>query len=141
MQPEPLLPAIETNIPLVIAFLFCFISAIMCLLFIIPLQIKQATVRNGLAKLRIQLLEIGITIFITNSIAAFFLFQVIKRTWETGTYVSTLTQILLFAFAFSKLKVATNGLRIYHQQYTPEHIEASHRVDEMMTREKSIKKG
>jgi hypothetical protein len=119
MQPEPLLPPIQTNFLLYVSLLLCFLSALTILAFVIPLQIKQARVRNGLAKLRKHLLGMGVTLFTTTTIATYFLINVALRAYTTGTYVSTTSQVILFVFALGKAFTAFFGYRIYHGQYTP----------------------
>jgi hypothetical protein len=130
---EPILPQIQSNLLLYISTIFCFISVITILAFVVPLQIKQAGVRNGLAKLRIQLVGMGITILTTTLIASFFLSIVSYKALITPNYyVSTLSQLLLFIFSSGKVLIAFFGYKIYHQQYTIEHIEASNRIDAYM---------
>ena len=118
---EPILPQISTNLPIYVSMILCLMAAIIVLLFIIPLQVGQAGVKNGLAKLRKQLLAYGLTTLTTTSIAAYFLANVSIRLAESGTYASTTSQVLLLVFSISKFLIAYIGHQIYHQQYVLKH--------------------
>lgn len=118
----PLLPQIQTNIFIYLSLVLCAVAAITILMFVVPLQVKQAGVKNGLAMLRKQLLAYGLITFLTTSIASYFLAIISYRLLTNpGTYVSTVSQILLFLFSLSKFAIAFIGSQIYHQQYVLEH--------------------
>lgn len=109
------------NLLIYLAAFFCGIAAIIVLFFTIPLQVKQAGVKNGLALLRKQLLAFGVIVFITNTIATYFLTRASISLYINGGQVTAATAILLFTFAVSKLAIAVIGYQIYHQQYVMEH--------------------
>jgi len=96
-------------------------AAIIVLFFIIPLQIKQAGVKNGLSMLRKQLLAFGATLFVTNVIAAYFLTRTSIGLYINGGSATFTTSTLLFIFAFAMFLLAVIGHQIYHQQYVLEH--------------------
>lgn len=136
---QPILPPIENNLMLFVSFCLCLLSAFIISLFIIPLQIEQAGVKNGLAKLRYDMLGLCFTTLITTLIASYFLAIVSIRAIDQGTYVSTLSQIILTIFSTGKFMISIFAYRIYHRQYTPQHIEDSER-NEIFHKRKSSKK-
>ena len=105
--------------------LFRLLADLMLLLFCIPLQIREATVKNGLRTLRFQLLAFGLILFITNNITIFFLFDVLGK---DQPFINAALQ-MLNGFAF--LLLAVIGFQIYHTQYTEESREHHERIAEM----------
>ena len=116
-----ILSAITSNFLIYVSLLFCIIAAIKILAFVIPLQVKQAGVHNGLAMLRKQLLMFGIVVFITTSIASVLLFRLTAYVFFPENSIDFFTHVLIFIFSLSKLLIAQIGQVIYHQQYVLEH--------------------
>lgn len=81
---------------------------------VIPLQIKEALVKNGLITLRRQMLIGGVTIFISN----FAVFVTLSELVIKGTVVPARTEFfqLLNAVAFFILTITYYF--IYHQQFS-----------------------
>lgn len=101
------------------------IIAFAILLFqIIPLQVKEAGVRNGLRKLRLLLLILGIGLFIGNAIALWLLFT--TKITLGGRFDTRFIQILSASFI---LMPSIALYLIYHLQYTPEAKEIHKRVE------------
>jgi hypothetical protein len=99
-----------------ISLLLRVISVIQILFFVLPLQVKEYAVRNGLISLRQQLLFFGVILFLSNVVSTFFLINVIISVRE-----QQLTNILLQIFnAASFLILSTIGNLIYHSQYSEE---------------------
>lgn len=117
-----------TQIPLVISIFIRIITAIVFLAFIIPLQIKEATVKNGLKKLRIELLATGITIFFVNTVG---LILVILKFFVEPSIVQAITDILTVFNTFGFLGVAILQYNIYHHRYTPEQKELHEKFSRM----------
>lgn len=92
-------------------------SAAIVAFFIIPLQVKEARVRNGLAKLRIQLLIFGVTVFSLGLLGAIILSTRFFISGSVAIYL-TLFMIVLHGLGFLSLSVV--GHRMYTQQYTDE---------------------
>jgi len=112
------------NLGVVLSLLESLLAIIIILLFNIPLQIKEARVRDGLARLRIQLLVFGGVLFVADVIAAYFLFLTTHRLLTVeGAMIRLVTQMLLFTFATSHLILAIIGFFIYRQQYPIENKE------------------
>lgn len=111
------------------------IAFIILLSQIIPLQIKEVGVKNGLGKLRILLLILGISLFIGNLIAFWLL--VFTRVSLGGSAFTRLTQI---GTALFLLIPAIVLYLIYHQQYTPEAKKIHNRVDKAEKKQKEIDK-
>lgn len=99
----------NTIIRLVTAFLF--------LTLIIPLQIKEAGVKNGLRILRKELLFSGIIMFLINTIG---LSVIVVNYFFGAAATQIVTPIITLLNSVGFLTIALIKLNIYHQQYTPE---------------------
>lgn len=130
------LPLLTSNIIFYISTLLCLVTIATIVSFVLPLQIKQLGVKNGLKLLRTQLLGLGITLLITTSVAFYFLLTISLRVYESGTVISTPSQLLILTFAIGKVAIAYFCFKIYHQQYTPEHIKVSNKINTYMNSKK-----
>lgn len=96
---------------------------------VIPLQVKEARVVNGLAKLRRQLLISGISIMTVAFVGLIMLLLSLMFP-RNGMLMEILVVVLVIALIVN----AETKHAIYHQQYTPEHKELSrkiqHEIDE-----------
>src|SRR5579872_4999923 len=97
-----------------IAVLLRMISCLLLLFFCIPLQIKEAGVKNGLRLLRIQLLSFGVILFLTN------LFSLTLLWLGWGTPQRPINALLQVVNAIAFLLLAVIGHLMYHQQYSEE---------------------
>lgn len=91
-------------------------STIILVLFVLPLQIKEANVKNGLHKLRLQMLFLGLTIIFVNIIASFILFDIIIR----NLFISLNSKLLQMTNATAFVVLSIICSNIYHQQFTHE---------------------
>lgn len=98
------------------AIILRVISCTQIAVFVIPLQIKESAVRNGLVKLRRQLLSFGIVLFLTNVVTTFFLISILHTEAKQPLVNASLQ--LFNAVAF--LIMSTIGFFIYHSQYSDE---------------------
>lgn len=99
-----------------IAIIIRIITAVIFLLFVIPLQIKESKVKNGLSMLRRQMLISGVAVLSSNFVSLYFLFIQIPK----GGY-SIPSQFLQVINAATFLLIAVVGYKIYHQQYKMPH--------------------
>jgi len=99
-----------------VALFVRLVSIIQVLLFVFPLQLREFSVRNGLIKLRQQLLLFGVIIFLINVISTLFLINVVFFNYQQS-FVDTVIQLFN---AFSFLIISTIGSLIYHSQYSKE---------------------
>lgn len=106
-----------SNISIIIAVVFRLVAAIIFLAFIIPLQIKQVQVKNGLRKLRYELLTTGIVIFLINTVG---LGLVAAKFFVSPEVIQRLTDILTILNTAGFLTVAIIQFNVYHHRYTPE---------------------
>jgi dipeptide/tripeptide permease len=108
-----------------VAILIRILSTIIIVFQLIPLQIKEANVKNGLRKLRLQLLIVGITLFITNVVSIGLIADSIMDIVPASIF-NALLQILnsLAILIFSIVLYL-----IYHNQYTPEAKKVHTEVD------------
>lgn len=90
------------------------LSSIIMLFFFIPLQIKEALVKNGLRRLRIQLLTVGIIIFITNILTGYILWAILVT--YAKERLDNIEAQLLNAIASVVLSLVL--YRIYRFQYS-----------------------
>lgn len=84
-------------------------------LFIVPLQVKEARVKNGLAMLRKQLLLYGITVSTLSLLNAIVL---TTRFYVPESVRMAITISLIFIHSLGFAGLAVLGYKIYHQQYT-----------------------
>lgn len=91
------------------------ITFVILLILIIPLQIKEAGVKNGLGKLRILLLLVGFSLFIANAIALWLIIFTL-----TSLSGSASTRLIQIASALFLLIPSVALYFIYHSQYTLE---------------------
>lgn len=90
---------------------------------VIPLQVRESRVVNGLASLRRQLLISGVAIMVAAAIACIILTITL---FVPGPRL--LTQVLLVCFVCTFVVIAESQHAIYHEQYTAKHKELSRRV-------------
>lgn len=129
MQPvaDPILAPLDSNILVYVSLVLFLVASAMTAVFIVPLQFRLTQVKNGLALLRRQLLLKGAIQFIADVIASYFVLVISLRVLENGTIVSTVSQVLLFLLSFSHFAVAYINYKIYHQQYSLEHLAGKER--------------
>lgn len=123
---------------LVLSTIMLVASIVIITIFNIPLQIREAKVKNGLAKLRKQLLGFGFTLIVTNVIALYFIGRSVVRiaNYHESIPVNVVTEVLLTLFSFSHLILAIIGYFIYHQQYTDEHKAVSAKLEKLTNKRK-----
>ena len=92
-----------------ISLIMRVVAIMVTFLFIIPLQLKQAHVKNGLSKLRKQLLYMALNLF--GIIIVFF-----RLILTPGSYVF-FTHFISIANALAFIGLAYFGYKIYHEQY------------------------
>lgn len=109
------------------------ISCIILALFLIPLQIKEAGVKNGLRVLRIQLLVAGIVLFMTNLFSLGFLFLAMEVPQKP------LNAFLQIINALAFLILAFIAQSVYRTQYTDEAKDLHAKIDLAEKRGKVIK--
>jgi len=119
---QPILPPIDNNFMVFAALAFNVLSASIIPIFLIPLQVKQAGVKNGLGKLRKQMLTKGLIGELVALVSLYFIGLIALRIFQTGQIIGTLTQMALLLFSAGKFGNDFIDYLIYHQQYTPEHI-------------------
>ena len=107
---------------LYIVFFFSIIllisSLVLTLMFIFPLQIKQANVKNGLLKLRKQLLTWGVFTIIITIVSIFSLtMRYLIKDVDILRYMIT---TMIFLFSLGMFVQSLIFYRIYHQEYTSE---------------------
>jgi len=116
-----------------LALLVRGIATIILVFQIIPLQFKEAQVKNGLGKLRKQLLIVGFTLLFTN-LLAMILIHTARNTTEG---MSIVIQIIN---AFALLILSFILYLIYHEQYAPEAKEIRRQVEIVQNKKKNKSK-
>jgi hypothetical protein len=113
-----------TDILLTLLSILCFAWVVIRLaVTVVPLQIREARVVNGLAKLRKQLLISGVSIMAVALVG----FAILTLSLAYPTY-SLLLEPLIFLMVALLIVVAETKHAIYHQQYTPEHKALSRKI-------------
>lgn len=125
---------IETTILLTnMGSIFLRIAAIwITLKYVIPLQIKEINVKNGLRSLRKQMLLIGISLTFLNILSIIF---IIFRLFLDRENYMLLSGGLSIVNGIGFLFMAYILYKIYHQQYTPEQKEHHDKVEKLEIKE------
>jgi len=97
-----------------ISLIMRVVAIMVTFLFIIPLQLKQAHVKNGLSKLRKQLLYMGTLFMALNLFGIIIVF--FRLILTPGSYVF-FTHFISIANALAFIGLAYFGYKIYHEQY------------------------
>jgi hypothetical protein len=119
--------------PLLVSVAIRMVTAFLFLAFIIPLQVKESKVQNGLRTLRTQLLISGVTLFIINTAGIALL---VARPFVSDGGFRTATDALALINSVGFFVVAYVKYQIYHQSYTPANKELHHRMEESEQRSK-----
>ena len=106
------------------------ITTVVILWQIIPLQIKEVNVKNGLKRLRIELLIAGLTLLLTNSFSMLLIITTKGTTPTNSIYLQIINSFAILIFAIILYL-------IYHEQYTPISREVHKKID---IREKRAKR-
>lgn len=101
----------------IISIIIHIIAAALTAITVIPLQAKEAMVKNGLAKLRKQLLAKGILSFVVavvsvGALAGRFLV-------DNNEHARYLVLVFVVTHSLGLLGKAVIDYQVYHQQYTP----------------------
>lgn len=124
---------ILTNYSIPFSIIVRIISCIILAIFLIPLQIKEAEVKNGLRVLRIQLLISGLILFFTNLFSIIFFFITLDIP-QKPLHNSIQTINSLSFLALSLIAQA-----IYRTQYTDEAKDYHEKIDKL-EKEAEVKK-
>jgi hypothetical protein len=99
---------------------------------VIPLQIKEARVVNGLAKLRRQMLISGVAVWL---VAVFGFLMLLFSLFYP--FDELFMEMLVISLTTSLVIVAETKHRIYHQQYTAEHKAISRKIQQEMDKKEA----
>jgi uncharacterized membrane protein len=97
---------------------------------VLPLQIKEARVQNGLAKLRRQLLISGTAIMLVSLLGFFALIESVLT-----PRFDLMLEILIVLIVICLVIVAETKYRIYHEQYTSQHKDLARKIQHQMDQE------
>jgi len=90
------------------------VVAVLLVFMVIPLQVKEALVKNGLISLRRQMLIGGVTILISNLIVVITLADLVLH----KSYVSPSSEFLQVFNALAFLILSVTYVKIYRQQFS-----------------------
>lgn len=119
-----------------VSFIIRLVAAIIILFFFLPLQVKEAGVKNGLKRLRYQLLAEGVIVFMVNLTSMFFLWDLYVRDVPQKFINSSLQVINALAFFF----IAAIALMIYRQSYTEDQKELHEKIGKLEEKRAQEKK-
>ena len=117
----------DYSLTLTIAFICFALSFLVIAITVIPLQIKEARVVNGLAKLRRQMLVMGVS-----TLTVALLADIILAIALLFPPLRWTLHLLIMLLSFSLLVNAMAKYRVYHDQYTPEHKEMSRKIQKQI---------
>lgn len=117
-----------------LSILIYAITIIVSTAFVIPLQKKEAQVRNGLAPLRRMLLKKG---FLALIVAATSIIALTTRFFSSGDVARYVTIITVFANSIGNLSMMVIDSVIYRQNYSEESIERHRIMEEMESKAKN----
>lgn len=117
----------------IVSIIILVVAGIIAAAFVIPLQLKEARVKNGLARLRKQMLAKGI---FTEIVIIFSLFSLTGRfiIHDTTTLRYTITLVILFFALFILFGVVLDYL-IYNQNYTEKNKKLHEKIEQMENEE------
>lgn len=107
-----------------IGFIFRLLADIIVLFFVIPLMIKWAFVKNGLSKLRIDMLLLGLVFLIGNTLTMVGFLPILIHGVNQPPLNATIQLINGILF----LVMAIIFYRIYHNQYQPDQVEIHNKI-------------
>jgi ABC-type multidrug transport system fused ATPase/permease subunit len=111
-----------------ISILLHISSAIIVTKFVIPLQIRESKVQNGLLSLRRELLRFGITILVISILTVITLSV---RFFVSNTDIARVVSVILvLVHSMTFLYLSTIIYRIYNTQYTPEQKDLHRRMSQ-----------
>lgn len=110
-------------------------AGVIVLAFVIPLQVREAGVKNGLASLRRQMLAKGIISLLVVVVSIIVL--TIRFLTDNVEFLRYAYGFLIFLHALGILAKAIIDFKVYHQQYTPENKELHAKVEALENRRKS----
>lgn len=127
-----------------ISILFHLFAFIICLAFVIPLQIKEAKIKNGLKMLRVQMLGSGLTIIFLSLMSMIALiipiifaeqplYSNLTRPIEMYQYISIIV-VFLHATGFLILSLIKRAM--YRQQYSDYQKAIHKKVNDIIQDEK-----
>lgn len=102
------------------------ITALLFIAYLMPLLIREATVKNGLKKLRFELLFTGSLIFIVNTSGLWIIFH---RYFIGTARLEEITNIITVINTFGFLLYAITMLNVYTHKYTPENKKLHEKFD------------
>ena len=102
---------------LIINVIIRILTAIILLSLVIPLQVKEAQVIDGLKKLRFEMLGSGIIIFLVNTIG---LGVVVYHYLFPTADLALISNIIFYFNSIGFLIFALIKFNVYHTQYTTE---------------------
>jgi hypothetical protein len=112
------------------------ITGLVTLAFVIPLQVKEAGVKNGLAKLRKMLLLRGV---LGLGVIAISVFALMARSFFDGDALRNAVVIFVLTHAIGLLLKTLIDYQIYHQQYTPESKELHKKIEVIEKKREELK--
>ena len=123
------------SLPIILALIIRVITSIILLALVIPLQYRQATVKNGLKTLRKALLFSGFLIFWVNTVG---LVIIVIRPIAHPETVKFVTDFVSVLNIFGFFALAVLWLLIYRQQFTDINIKLHEKIEkEEKKKEKS----
>lgn len=112
----------------VLSILFYIASFITATFFLVPLQFKQALVKNGLSILRRQMLRKGmLSIFV--SLAGVIVLT--SRFYVGNEIAQIIIPLFVLVNSFCFFLIVLIGSRIYHYHYTDKNIRLHERLDKL----------
>lgn len=104
------------------------VTLIIVVTFLLPLQLKEYAVKNGLAKLRKRLVFSGISLMLLCLISIVVLSA---RFFINGEFARYTISGLIFLYALGFIANALNWLAMYREQYTDENKQLHEKIDEI----------
>lgn len=118
-----------------IALLLRILSSVILLFFFLPLQVKESRIKNGLQKLRIQLLVLGTCIFLINAVSIITLAQIVF----SDVHQTFMTCFFQFFNGVGFMVVSIVCYLIYHSQYSEESLQRHEQIQKMEDKQASQK--
>lgn len=118
----------------IISIIILLIGVLINAIYILPLQIKQAKVKNGLAGLRIFMLAQG---SLNLLVGIFLIIALASRFFTEGDTVRYATATIMFVISIAFFTFTLIWVFMYRQQFTPRQVKLHAKIEK---EEKKIEK-
>lgn len=117
----------------IVSIIILLIGILINVAYILPLQIKQAKVKNGLASLRRLMLAQG---FLNLAVGTFLVIALTSRFFMHGEIIRYVAVILVLFISISFFTFTSIWVIMYRQQFTAKQVKLHEKIEEIENKKK-----